>query len=320
MARLPRVTFAARLEGAAGPAVFQRRLARELERRGIPVGFDPADRQAGCILVLGARRLGSWPGTPPASRWCSASTAELDPSPPAHRLAALPAPNQQPAPALPATAWQPPSSTRAIRARVVTQRWQTASRRRSHNGVLLTSFPGAPSHRRRTGCGSWWSSQFGWRLRSRPGVAPARPSAGNRPRGRPGSPNPGRVVVAGGSPSVRRRPGLHPIRALPLVGPGIHEQIIAWDRSSHLLSHPTCTRRARTPHRSAGLRPAGDVLRHRSTGRAGDRRRGAWRSRGARTSIRRPGRIGRRRQVSPTSLASAGARARAWTAWGRARG
>jgi glycosyltransferase involved in cell wall biosynthesis len=58
MAGLRRVSFVARLQGVAGPAAFQRRLAAGLEQRGIEVGYGP--QQAGddpLLLLGGTRRL-----------------------------------------------------------------------------------------------------------------------------------------------------------------------------------------------------------------------------------------------------------------------
>ncbi|MCZ6530708.1 MAG: glycosyltransferase family 4 protein [Chloroflexi bacterium] len=50
------VTFTTRLTGVAGPAAFQRRMAMELERRGIPIGWRLEDEPQGAILVIGGSR------------------------------------------------------------------------------------------------------------------------------------------------------------------------------------------------------------------------------------------------------------------------
>lgn len=53
---IPSVTFTTRLSGVAGPAAFQRRMAMELERRGVPIGWDLQDKPRGPILVIGGSR------------------------------------------------------------------------------------------------------------------------------------------------------------------------------------------------------------------------------------------------------------------------
>jgi glycosyltransferase involved in cell wall biosynthesis len=258
MARLPRVTFAARLEGAAGPAAFQRRLARELERRGIPVGFDPADRQAGCILVLGGtRRLGSLArarraGIPVVQRlnglnwlhrrrrtgwrhFLRAETNNLLLRYLRDRLATSVIYQSQFALAW----WERSAGQTRVRTAVV------------HNGVPLDDFsPGGteppPEDRLRVlvveaNLGGGYEVGLEWARGLAHRLEAVRPRVG-----RTGSAQlPVEVVVAGRvaenargswapSESVR-------VRWLGLVSP---EQIIAWDRSSHLLFasdlHPAC--------------------------------------------------------------------------------
>jgi glycosyltransferase involved in cell wall biosynthesis len=51
-----RLCLVSRIEGVAGPAGFQRRLASGLERRGIGVTFDLADRPYDAALVIGGTR------------------------------------------------------------------------------------------------------------------------------------------------------------------------------------------------------------------------------------------------------------------------
>ncbi|GMR10048.1 MAG: glycosyltransferase [Anaerolineae bacterium] len=54
---IPRsVTFTTSLSGVAGPAAFQRRMAMELERRQVPVGWGLKDEPRGPILVIGGSR------------------------------------------------------------------------------------------------------------------------------------------------------------------------------------------------------------------------------------------------------------------------
>ena len=52
----PSVTFTARLTGVAGPAAFQQRMAQELERRKLAVGWSLGDEPQGPILVIGGSR------------------------------------------------------------------------------------------------------------------------------------------------------------------------------------------------------------------------------------------------------------------------
>jgi glycosyltransferase involved in cell wall biosynthesis len=52
----PSLTFTARLTGVAGPAAFQQRMAQELERRKVSVGWSLGDEPQGPILVIGGSR------------------------------------------------------------------------------------------------------------------------------------------------------------------------------------------------------------------------------------------------------------------------